>query len=145
MQCDATRENVPCKRNMKMNETEKKLKAILQNENEKNYADLSVFGMSPIISHRERMLARIESSVFGNTNIQKSEFKKIKVNKKPVTKLDSFTEGMQIWFKHKKYSTGIIRNVFYLQNKLMVEVENPKTCDYEKIVIAFGKVVKTKK
>ncbi len=50
-----------------------KLQEVLKKENKENYADVS-FTSSALISHRERLLVRIERSVFGNANIQKKEF-----------------------------------------------------------------------
>ena len=62
-----------------------KLKKILKKENEDNYKSIGLES-NPVISHRERLLARIEYAVFGNANIQKKEFQKIVDTKHPELK-----------------------------------------------------------
>ena len=53
-----------------------KLTEILQKENEDNYSDVGL-GNSATISHKERLLSRLETYVFGNNSIQEKEFKKL--------------------------------------------------------------------
>lgn len=68
----------------------KKLSAILKIENQDNYDGFG-FYYNMLISHRERMLARIERAVFGNANIQKKEFKKF------IKKHPQFKNGLDFY------------------------------------------------